>query len=63
MIFEGSSFETLNVVVHWVQVLYACSYSFLDRFEIEVEPMFASLALYDLKEKKKVNMLYIYFSK
>lgn len=25
------------------------------RFEIEIEPIFASLALYDIKEKKKVS--------
>lgn len=25
------------------------------RFEIEIEPIFASLALYDVKEKKKVS--------
>lgn len=25
------------------------------RFEIEIEPIFASIALYDLKEKKKVR--------
>lgn len=25
------------------------------RFEIEIEPIFASLALYDVKEKKKVR--------
>lgn len=28
---------------------------FLSRFEIEIEPIFASLALYDVKEKKKVG--------
>ena len=28
----------------------------LHRFEIEIEPLFVTLALYDLKEKKKVNM-------
>lgn len=28
---------------------------FLLRFEIEIEPIFASLALYDVKEKKKVG--------
>lgn len=27
----------------------------LHRFEIEIEPIFASMALYDLKEKKKVR--------
>lgn len=27
----------------------------LSRFEIEIEPIFASLALYDVKEKKKVG--------
>lgn len=30
-------------------------YLFLSRFEIEIEPIFASLALYDVKEKKKVG--------
>lgn len=25
------------------------------RFEIEIEPLFATMALYDLKEKKKVS--------
>jgi hypothetical protein len=25
-----------------------------DRFEIEIEPLFASIALYDVKERKKV---------
>lgn len=30
-------------------------YFFLSRFEIEIEPIFASLALYDVKEKKKVG--------
>uniref|UniRef100_A0A8B9F9Z5 Dedicator of cytokinesis 7 n=1 Tax=Amazona collaria TaxID=241587 RepID=A0A8B9F9Z5_9PSIT len=28
---------------------------FLSRFEIEIEPIFASLALYDVKEKKKIS--------
>lgn len=26
-----------------------------DRFEIEIEPLFASIALYDVKERKKVR--------
>lgn len=26
-----------------------------DRFEIEIEPLFASIALYDVKERKKVK--------
>lgn len=34
-------------------VLKYCS-SFY-RFEIEIEPLFATMALYDLKEKKKVS--------
>lgn len=36
---------------------FGCNYSFsfLGRFEIEIEPIFASLALYDVKEKKKVS--------
>lgn len=29
--------------------------SFSDRFEIEIEPLFASIALYDVKERKKVS--------
>lgn len=28
---------------------------FSDRFEIEIEPLFASIALYDVKERKKVR--------
>ena len=32
-----------------------CAVSSLWRFEIEIEPIFASLALYDVKEKKKVR--------
>lgn len=33
---------------------------FINRFEIDIEPIFASFALYDLKEKKKVrNVLYL----
>lgn len=32
---------------------------FLSRFEIEIEPIFASLALYDVKEKKKVGFFLI----
>lgn len=27
------------------------------RFEIEIEPIFVSMALYDLKEKKKVRKI------
>lgn len=29
--------------------------SWLCRFEIDIEPIFATMALYDLKEKKKVR--------
>lgn len=29
----------------------------LYRFEIEIEPVFVSMALYDLKEKKKVRKI------
>lgn len=29
----------------------------LYRFEIEIEPVFATIALYDLKEKKKVGKI------
>uniref|UniRef100_A0A2K6P7R8 Dedicator of cytokinesis 8 n=1 Tax=Rhinopithecus roxellana TaxID=61622 RepID=A0A2K6P7R8_RHIRO len=30
-------------------------FSFYDRFEIEIEPLFASIALYDVKERKKIS--------
>lgn len=37
-----------------MQINWFCV-SFFSRFEIEIEPIFASLALYDVKEKKKVG--------
>lgn len=30
--------------------------SFPDRFDIEIEPLFACIALYDIKERKKVSV-------
>lgn len=40
----------------WSSSLFLNFFSpYLHRFEIEVEPTFATLALYDLKEKKKVR--------
>lgn len=30
--------------------------SFLNRFDIEIEPLFACIALYDIKERKKVSV-------
>lgn len=36
-------------------LFYTDSLLSLFRFEIEIEPIFASLALYDVKEKKKVS--------
>lgn len=30
------------------------------RFEIEIEPIFVSMALYDLKEKKKVSKSWLH---
>lgn len=42
--------------------MYFLSYSFpWTRFEIEVEPIFGSLALYDVKEKKKVLLVSDFF--
>lgn len=38
--------------VYIVKLFYPFS---SQRFEIEIEPIFASLALYDVKEKKKVK--------
>lgn len=35
---------------------HKCVFCLFSRFEIEIEPIFGSLALYDVKEKKKVCM-------
>uniref|UniRef100_A0A8C4LRK6 Dedicator of cytokinesis 8 n=1 Tax=Equus asinus asinus TaxID=83772 RepID=A0A8C4LRK6_EQUAS len=41
------------------QAPFRCSHHiflcFSDRFEIEIEPLFASIALYDVKERKKIS--------
>lgn len=34
------------------------SVSFINRFDIEIEPLFACIALYDIKERKKVSVHY-----
>lgn len=34
------------------------SVSFLNRFDIEIEPLFACIALYDIKERKKASVHY-----
>lgn len=36
--------------------------SFPNRFDIEIEPLFACIALYDIKERKKVSVYRIFFS-
>lgn len=55
--------QSTNVeYVKYLCVLLLLNYSFpfpswLHRFEIDIEPIFATMALYDLKEKKKVRKL------
>jgi len=42
---------SLNAVIHYKKIiLFLMGF----RFEIEIEPIFGTLALYDVKEKKKV---------
>lgn len=36
-----------------------CAFCTPYRFEIEIEPIFGTLALYDVKEKKKVPMSFL----
>lgn len=36
-----------------------CIFYMFFRFEIEIEPIFGTLALYDVKEKKKVVFLFM----
>uniref|UniRef100_A0A8C3TBA5 Dedicator of cytokinesis 8 n=1 Tax=Chelydra serpentina TaxID=8475 RepID=A0A8C3TBA5_CHESE len=45
------SSETVNMCS---EVLMLCV-SFLNRFDIEIEPLFACIALYDIKERKKIS--------
>uniref|UniRef100_A0A674JM19 Dedicator of cytokinesis 8 n=1 Tax=Terrapene triunguis TaxID=2587831 RepID=A0A674JM19_9SAUR len=44
----------LNMYSHKSEVLMLCV-SFLNRFDIEIEPLFACIALYDVKERKKIS--------
>uniref|UniRef100_A0A8C3TAK6 Dedicator of cytokinesis 8 n=1 Tax=Chelydra serpentina TaxID=8475 RepID=A0A8C3TAK6_CHESE len=44
----------LNMHSHKSEVLMLCV-SFLNRFDIEIEPLFACIALYDIKERKKIS--------
>uniref|UniRef100_A0A8C0JF90 Dedicator of cytokinesis C/D N-terminal domain-containing protein n=1 Tax=Chelonoidis abingdonii TaxID=106734 RepID=A0A8C0JF90_CHEAB len=44
----------LNMHGHKGEVLMLCV-SFLNRFDIEIEPLFACIALYDVKERKKIS--------
>lgn len=48
------------IYVSFIQTHCELLSSVLFRFEIEIEPIFGTLALYDVKEKKKVKILFIY---
>lgn len=46
------TFRTFKLIQARTTLIFFLSLS--DRFEIEIEPLFASIALYDVKERKKV---------
>lgn len=47
--------STYKLILFLVKVFYINDADVFFRFDIEVEPLFASMALYDAKEKKKVS--------
>lgn len=47
--------EMVSIVYMW----FWQNVFYFYRFEIEIEPLFATMALYDLKEKKKVSLWWL----